>query len=90
MGGNILPPPQKKSGLGENLISKVFGRVFLKIHMRFLREDCFCMTYISDDQRRFVSFSEEIFFGEEGVSNLRLIPSLLAVFPKPFQHYKKA
>jgi hypothetical protein len=29
------------------------------------------------------------FFGEEGVPNLILIPSLLAVFPKPFQHYKK-
>ncbi len=36
MGGNILPPPQN-SGLGENLISNVFGRVFLKIHIQFLR-----------------------------------------------------
>jgi hypothetical protein len=54
-GGDILPPP-KKSGLGENLISNVFGRVFLKIHIQFLREDCFCMTYIGNDQRRFLSF----------------------------------
>jgi hypothetical protein len=37
MGGNILPPP-KKSGLGENLILYVFGRVFLKIYVQFLHK----------------------------------------------------
>jgi hypothetical protein len=35
-GGEYLAPPQKKSGLGENLVSNVFGRVFLKIHIQFL------------------------------------------------------
>ncbi len=29
---NLAPPP-KKSGLGENLISYVFGRVFIKIYI---------------------------------------------------------
>jgi hypothetical protein len=37
MGGIFCPPP-KKSGLGENLISYVFGRVFLKIYIQFLRK----------------------------------------------------
>ncbi len=45
-GGEYFAPPPKKSGLGENLISYVFGRVlFLKIYIKFLCEDCFCMTY---------------------------------------------
>ncbi len=37
-GGEYFVPPQKKNGLGENLILNVFGRVFLKIHIQFLRE----------------------------------------------------
>ncbi len=68
-GGEYLAPAPQKSGLGENLILYVFERVFLKILYDSYVNTTFCMTYIGDDQRSFLSFWEEIFFGEEGVSN---------------------
>jgi hypothetical protein len=37
----------------------------------------------------FSAFEKRFFFGEEGISNLILIPLLVAVFPKSFQHNKK-